>query len=32
MFVDVPMSVSVPPNIEANERGISSFDGEVLPS
>jgi hypothetical protein len=30
-LVEVPMRVSVPPNIEAYESGISSFDGEVPP-
>jgi hypothetical protein len=32
LFVDVPMSVSVPPSIEANDSGISSFEGAVFPS
>lgn len=27
MFVDVPISVHTPPNIPANERGNSSFEG-----
>ncbi len=31
MFVEVPMTVRVPPSIEANESGMRSFDGEVLP-
>ncbi len=31
MFVDVPMTVRVPPSIDANESGMRSFDGEVLP-
>ena len=30
-FVDVPIKVSVPPNIEAYESGINSFDGDVPP-
>ncbi|ELZ28159.1 hypothetical protein C475_05120 [Halosimplex carlsbadense 2-9-1] len=31
-FVEVPMSVSIPPICEAYDSGISSFDGEVFPS
>lgn len=27
MFVDVPMSVFAPPKMDANDNGISSFDG-----
>ena len=30
MLVDVPISVVVPPKIAAKERGISSFEGEIL--
>ena len=31
MFVEVPMSVSIPPNIDAYESGKRSFEGEVPP-
>jgi hypothetical protein len=29
IFVEVPISVQTPPNIEANERGIRSFEGAI---
>ena len=32
MFVDVPISVSMPPNVGAYESAMSSFEGEVSPS
>src|SRR5918997_4512040 len=32
MLVEVPRSVQTPPNIEANESGISSFEGLTLMS
>jgi hypothetical protein len=32
LFVDVPMSVSVSPSIDANDSGSSSFEGAVFPS
>ena len=27
IYLEVPISVQTPPNIEANERGMSNFDG-----
>ena len=30
MFVEVPINVQTPPNIDANERGIKSFEGLML--